>query len=124
MKMTKEEVAEIMVYCKEKGITYKSRLAELGIPEWRFFDSKCRYAKEQAESPAGLGEFIQLKSDGAMVQIPSFAASYHPGKGKKGTPSEAVNIEIRTPNGAMLRIQGTMSPSTIQAIIQSSGSRV
>ena len=29
--MSKEEVAEIITYCKEKGISYKSRLAELGI---------------------------------------------------------------------------------------------
>ena len=48
--MSKEEVAEIMTFCKERGISYKSRLAELGIPTWKFFDSKARYAKEQAES--------------------------------------------------------------------------
>ena len=29
--MSKEEVAEIMNYCKEKGVTYKARLEELGI---------------------------------------------------------------------------------------------
>lgn len=53
--MSKEDVAEIMTYCKEKGISYKSRLEELGIPAWKFFDSKSLYAKQQAESPASSG---------------------------------------------------------------------
>ena len=43
--MTQEEVASVIHYCKESGITYKTRLAELGIPEWRFYSSKTRYAK-------------------------------------------------------------------------------
>lgn len=30
--MTREEVAEIMNYCKEYKVTYKSRLEELNIP--------------------------------------------------------------------------------------------
>lgn len=38
--MTHEEVAEVMTYCKKNDITYKTRLAELGIPAWRFYDSK------------------------------------------------------------------------------------
>ena len=42
--MSKEEVAEILTYCKEKGISYKSRLVELGIPEWKFYEGKSRSA--------------------------------------------------------------------------------
>ena len=38
--MTREEVVEIMNYCKEHEVTYKSRLEELNIPVWRFYDSK------------------------------------------------------------------------------------
>ena len=30
--MTREEVAEVIIYCKEYDISYKTRLAELGIP--------------------------------------------------------------------------------------------
>ena len=74
--MTKEEVAEIMTFCKENSVSYKSRLNELGIPEWKFFDSKARYAKEQAESPVPSGsEFLQLTSGGGFVPTPSFAAT-------------------------------------------------
>lgn len=66
--MTKEEVAEIMTFCKKNSVSYKSRLNKLGIPEWKFFDSKARYAKEQAESPVPSGsEFLQLTSGGGFV---------------------------------------------------------
>lgn len=34
--MTREEVAEIIMYCKEHKVTYKSRMAELKMPIWRF----------------------------------------------------------------------------------------
>lgn len=46
--MTREEVAEIIMYCKAYKVTYKSRLAELNIPVWRLYDSKSRYAEEQS----------------------------------------------------------------------------
>ena len=36
--MTREEVVEIMNYCKEHKVTYKSRLEELNIPVWRFYN--------------------------------------------------------------------------------------
>mgnify|MGYP004556296515 FL=1 len=45
--MTREEVAEIMTYCQEQTVSYKDRLAELGIAPWRFYDAKSRYAKQQ-----------------------------------------------------------------------------
>ncbi|MCD8297238.1 MAG: hypothetical protein LUC88_06670 [Prevotella sp.] len=38
--LTREEVLEIMTYCQDYGVSYKSRLAELNIPVWRFYESK------------------------------------------------------------------------------------
>jgi hypothetical protein len=35
--MTREEVTAVIHYCQENHISYKSRLAEFGIPEWRFY---------------------------------------------------------------------------------------
>lgn len=46
--MTREEVEEVITYCKKNDISYKARSAELGIPAWKFYDSKFRYALEQA----------------------------------------------------------------------------
>jgi len=41
--MTREEVVEIMNYCKEHKMTYKSRLEELNIPVWRKHSKKCTF---------------------------------------------------------------------------------
>ena len=123
--MSKEEVAEIMTYCKEKGISYKSRLAELEIPAWKFYDSKSRYAKEQADSTESAGEFLQLTSGGKSVPMPSFAATTGRGFSKqKDQPQKMMSIELRTPNGTVMRIQGEMTLQYVQAIIQASSGRV
>jgi len=97
--MTREEIAGIMKYCKENGVSYKSRPAELGIPEWKFYDNKARYAKQQAESPADYGEFLQLTSGGEFVPMPSFAATTGRGFSKKKDQQSAkmLSIELRTP---------------------------
>lgn len=71
--MTREEVAEVITYSKKNDISYKARLAELGIPAWKFYDSKSQYALEQ-ESSEAKGEFMQLYDDGSSVPMPSFAA--------------------------------------------------
>ena len=123
--MTREEVAEVMTYCKENGISYKERLTELGIPTWRFYDSKARYAREQEASEAK-GEFLQLSAGDTFIPAPSFAATS--GRkvkgGSDGTLSQALSIELRAPNGTMMRIRGEMSQSLIRSIIQASVSHV
>lgn len=73
--MTREEVVEIMNYCKEHKVTYKSRLEELNIPVWRFYDSKSRYAAEQSSGKTAQGEFIELPHSGSFVPVPSFAGT-------------------------------------------------
>jgi hypothetical protein len=72
--MTREEVAEVITYCKKNDIFYKTRLAELGIPVWKFYDSKSRYALEQESSEAN-GEFLLLYAGGSPAPVPSFAAT-------------------------------------------------
>ena len=46
--LTQEEIADIVQYHNEHGVTYKSRLKEIRISEWRFYESKRRYAEVQA----------------------------------------------------------------------------
>lgn len=72
--MTREEVAGGITYRKKNDISYKTRLAELGIPAWKFYDSKSRYALEQ-ESSESKGEFLKLYSGGSSAPVPSFAAT-------------------------------------------------
>lgn len=123
--MTKEEIASIISYCSENGIPYKTRLAELNIPAWKFYEFKGRYAKEQSQGSFA-GEFLQLKSGDGLVPMPSFAAKTGRGFSKKkdAQPSSMVSIELRTANGTMMRIQGEITPQYLQAIIQASTGRV
>ena len=72
--MTQEEVASIVKYCNDNGVSYKARLSELGVPEWRSFESKRHYAKEQAFSASSSGELLQLTAGGDFVPMPAFAA--------------------------------------------------
>ena len=123
--MTKEEVASIVKYCNDNGVSYKARLSELGVPEWKFFENKRRYAKEQASSALPAGEFLQLTAGGDFVPMPSFAAKTGRWLSKKNVQApKMISVELRTPNGTMMRIQGELDKEYLQSIIQASSVRV
>ena len=97
--LTREEIAEIVQYCKEKGVSYKSRLKEIGIAEWRFYESKRRYAEAQA-SERESGEFLQLVRGNDSFPEPVLT-DRKTGKGRKsGQESIPMSIEMRTQTGA------------------------
>lgn len=127
--LSKEEVADVISYCKEHGCSYKDRLAELGIPEWKFYDSKYKYAiRERKEFDKG--RFLQLRtgSDGSMTPFPSFDSAKTGRKADKAgrctTQYSMLSIELQTDAGTMMRIQGEMTPDHLAAIIQSSSRHV
>ena len=121
--MTKEEVASIVKYCNDNGVSYKARLSELDVTEWKFFESKRRYAKEQASSTSPTGEFLQLTAGGDFVPMPSFAAKTGRGFSKKDTQApKMISVELRTPTGTMMRIQGELDKECLQSIIQADAS--
>ena len=105
--MTREEVVEIMNYCKEHKVTYKSRLEERNIPVWRFYDSKSRYAEEQSSGNTSKDDFIELGQSGTFIPVPSFTGQN--GRKPKGESSEFKCIEIRTSKGDAIRIHGEFS---------------
>ena len=119
--MTREEVAEIISYCQTNKITYKARLQELGIPTWKFYDAKAKYADEEV-SENSQGAFLQLRSGDSFVPMPSFAAK--PGqksRSKRQTDEpRSLSVELRTPNGTMMRISGGMDTKALQSIILAS----
>ena len=71
--LSKEEVSDVISYCQEHGCTYKEHLHELGIHEWKFYDSKYKYAIQERKNSVK-GQFLQLKtgSDGSLAPFPSF----------------------------------------------------
>lgn len=48
--MTKEDVAQVVAYCDENNVSQKQRLEELGIPAWKFYDAKRKYAPKLESS--------------------------------------------------------------------------
>lgn len=115
--MTREEVAEIIMYCKEHKVTYKSRLAELNIPVWRFYDSKSRYAEEQSSGNTSKGDFIELGQSGTFIPAPSFVGQ-NVRKPKGESSFGFKSIEIRTAKGDAIRIQGEFGAQELYSIIQ------
>ena len=89
--MTKEEVAEVVAYCEENKVSYKQRLAELGINAWNFYDAKRKYAPKQEGENAG--EFLQLVSGGTFLPDPIKPARSRSGK-QKNTDQNAVAVTI------------------------------
>lgn len=107
-----------MNYCKEHKVTYKSRLEELNITVWRFYDSKSHYAAEQSSGKTAQVEFIELPHSGSFVPVPSFAGTT--GRKQKSTPTTASGlkeIEIRTPAGSAIRICGELNEKELFSII-------
>lgn len=119
--MTREEVAEIISYCQTNQISYKARLQELGIPTWKFYDAKAKYAEEEAAENSQ-GAFLQLRSGDSFVPMPSFAAkSGQKSRSKRQTDEpRSLSVELRTPNGTMMRISGEMDNKALQSIILAS----
>ena len=75
-------------------VSYRDRLAELGIASWRFYDAKSKYAKQQAQAESCGGEFLQLVSGGTFVSVPAFASiiGRRPKSKKLDTRAPMMNI--------------------------------
>lgn len=123
--MSSSEVNEIVRYCHENGQSYKERLKELGISPWKFYDAKRRYSQKEASE----GKFLQL-TPGNSEQLSEFFGGSRPigsrrkRSGKEENRSTPVNIEMKTPSGNFLRIQGAFTSRTIQDIILASSGYV
>lgn len=111
--MTKEEIASIVLYCKENNVSFKSRLEKLGITPWRFYDAKSRYAKNQTN------ELLDLGDNGSFIACPDLSRKSFPkSKAQTEVPGK-VNIELQTACGTIMRIQGELDSSQLKSIILS-----
>ena len=124
--MTKEEVAQVIAYCDENKISYKQRLSELGISPWNFYDAKRKYApKEEGDNVDNAGEFLQLIPGGAFLPNPIKPSRSRSSKQKESArETVAVNIELRTPTGTMMRIIGNLTGRELKEIIIASSTHV
>lgn len=121
--MTKEEVAGIVAYCAEHKVSQKQRLAELGISEWQFYGSKRRYSPKREGD--NFGEFLQLIPAGPFVPDPLKPSRSHSARQKEADRGPVpVSIELRTPNGAVMRISGGLTGRELREIIEASSGNV
>lgn len=118
--LSKEEVLDIIAYCKENNVNRKDRLSELGIGEWSFYEARRRYLKEEAELGMAEGRFVLLRSTGGFVQesITEMERAVNPGKRVKSEPTE-IKIECQTPRGGIFRMTGEISREFLSTILQS-----
>lgn len=117
--MTREEVAEIMNYCKEYKVTYKSRLEELNIPVWRVFMTANPVMPPSNHRVKRLK--VSLSSfHTADLLFRFFHLPVQPDGNRKSTPatpSGLKEMEIRTPAGSVIRICGELNENELFSII-------
>ena len=115
--MTREEILAIDQYCQEHKMSYRKRLDELEIPFWQFYKAKRKYRMED-ESLDGTGEFVQMVpgmfSSGMM---PVRNGRRNTQTGGTNTPESFMTVELRTPGGTAMRIQGSMTADHLRAIL-------
>lgn len=119
--LSKEEVIEIVTYCKDHGVAYNSRCRELNIAQWRFYESK-RYYKSQEKKSVSIGEFIQLHSGGPLQpgSLNQIEGKSLKGSVKKGGQQSGVmSLELQTRGGTTLRLYGEMTPAILHELVQS-----
>ncbi len=121
--LSKEEVLDILAYCKEHGVNRKDRIRELGLTHWAFYKARRKYLEDEGEEgQAGGGRFIQLSTSGQVVpeSVSGMERRVNPAKRLPGDKEVAsLEIECRTPRGGMLRISGPVTPALLSTLLQS-----
>ena len=113
----------MIAFCDENKISYKQRLAELGINPWNFYDAKRKYApKEEGENA---GELLQLVPGGSFLPNPIKPSRSRSSRQKDSAQGAvAVSIELKTPTGTMMRISGNLTGRELKEIIIASSTHV
>ena len=109
--MSKEEVAEIITYCREHNVRQCDRLKELGIASWRFYDARRKYTTESEKQG---GEFLQLIPGGTFVPSPMSSGRARKSKYQPESCTGNQSIEMRTASGTMMRIQGDRREESVR----------
>lgn len=108
---------EIVAYCKENHVTYESRLKELGVSQWNFYQSKKRHLLKEMKADSSDGAFIQLCS-GRFVPASLTAMEGEGSRTKKHLESSELKIECQTSRGGLLRMSGKISSSILAVLVQ------
>ena len=112
--MTREEIAAIDRECEDRHISQQNYLESHGIAKHQYYRWKRRYREEDEQSlvPAG---FVPM-TPGAAPAVPSPKSRSKQQKSRQDQES-FLTVEIRTPCGSAMRIQGNMTAAHLREII-------
>ena len=112
--MTREEIAAIDRECEERHTSQQNYLESHGIAKHQYYRWKRRYREEDEQSlvPAG---FVPMMP-GAAPAVPSPKSRSKQQKSRQDQES-FLTVEIRTPCGSAMRIQGNMTAAHLREII-------
>ena len=121
--MTEQEIRDIDAYCAEYSVSKDERLKELCINRNQFYYFRRKYnlgttSDLSANNPADIsGSFIPVKFPGFSPPKPTRSSRK---KDYEMAQGNTLTIEMRTPSGTELRIQGQINIKMLREIIQSS----
>ncbi|MGR5574835.1 hypothetical protein [Bacteroides thetaiotaomicron] len=117
--MTKEEIASVVLYCKDNNVSFKSRLQELGITPWRFYEAKRSYANSNGN------ELLEIDNKGRFIACPDLKKKRtYTRRSVREALCSNINIELQSANGTIMRIHGELNNSQIESIILSATGHV
>ena len=111
--MTKEEVAQVVTLSEENKVSFRQRLEELGIPQWAFYEAKCKYVPKQETDNAC--DFLQLVPGESFFPSPIKQARSRSRKQRGAEQDSAlINKELKTSTGTMMQISRNHSLNCFQ----------
>jgi len=116
--LTREQILEIDRYCSEHKVTLERYFKEHDVSRHQYFVWKRKYRQEDEQGSMS-GAFVQLCPGGEFVS-PMMAPPKTSGRSKatKSQVAESyLTVEIRTPSGTAMRIQGSMTAAHLREII-------
>ena len=134
--MSREDILEIDAHCRDNGVTRAAYLREIGVTQNIYYSSRRRWFGCDVVAQIGtLTESIDADSTGAFLPIecshaqksaapkPTPSNRSHPPRNQDQelTNVNTLLIEMRTPSGAELGIQGKINITMLKEIIQAWG---
>ncbi len=133
--MTREDILEIDRHCAKRGISRVAYLRELGLSQNAYYNTRRRYLGDFKEPSVDLiaeGSSTDQRQAGSFLPIQFSRANQSSTAPRKRTRSQrkreqelangnTLLIEMRTPSGTELRIQGQINIKMLKEIIHASG---
>ncbi len=129
--MSREEILEIDAHCRDNGVTRAAYLREIGVTQNIYYSSRrrwfgCDMVAQRATPTESIdadstGGFLPIECSHALKPAPSKRSHPPRNQDQELTNVNTLLIEMRTPSGAELGIQGKINITMLKEIIQAWG---